>query len=119
MDKPFLTLYLWSMTESEQELLRTRLDQAWPNERLQALGELQVKLLNKFVGQEVTRHQGKAPPEKNLASLLYQIEEYYPEELILIKSPSGDESTIHKLENVTILGTNSPAKHNWNKWLSF
>lgn len=37
----------------------------------------------------------------------------------LIKGPAGKDATIHKLDNLTILGTNSPAKQNWNKWLSF
>jgi hypothetical protein len=37
----------------------------------------------------------------------------------LIKSPSGEVQTTYKLDDVVIFGTNSPAKQNWNKWLSF
>jgi hypothetical protein len=70
------------MEESEQKLLTTRLDSAWPNKRLRALGQLQTKLLNKFAAQEVTRYKGMAPPEAVLLGLLEDVEESYPEELI-------------------------------------
>ena len=70
------------MEESEQKLLMTRLDSAWPNERLRALGPLQTKLLHKFVGQSVTEYKKMSPPEEVLAGLLQDVEESYPEELI-------------------------------------
>jgi hypothetical protein len=70
------------MEESEQKLLMTRMDAAYSNERLRALGPLQTELLGKFVGQEVTRYKGMSPPEAVLLGLLEDVEESYPEELI-------------------------------------
>jgi hypothetical protein len=70
------------MTESEQNLLATRLDQAWPNERLQALGPQQKQLLSEFVGQEVAKLGDKCPTVEQLQGVLWEVENYWPEELI-------------------------------------
>ncbi len=70
------------MTASEQEKLQTRLDSAWPKERLRALGPLQAKLLAQFAGQEVARLKGMSPAEAVLEGLLEDVEQEYPEELI-------------------------------------
>ena len=76
-----LLWYSCHMTASEQALLETRLEKIYQPERMIALGANQRKLLHKFVGQEVTKYQGKAPPEENLEAILSDVEEYYPEEL--------------------------------------
>lgn len=85
------------MTESEQNLLAARLDQAWPNERLKALGPQQAELLIKFLGQEVAKLEGKSPAVGQLQGVLWEIENYWPEELIPFSKswehpPKGDSS---------------------------
>lgn len=85
------------MTESEQNLLATRLDQAWPNERLQALGPQQTELLEEFVGQEVAKLGDKCPTVEQLQGILWEVENYWPEELIPFSKswehqPKGDSA---------------------------
>ena len=70
------------MTDQEQELLTTRLDSAWPNERLRALGPLQTRLLETFVGQKVAEYKGTSPSVAVLEGQLEDVEQSYPEELI-------------------------------------
>ena len=81
MDKACPIWYSCHMTASEQELLKTRMDKVYTPERLNALGPNQHKLMGMFVGQEVAKYQGKAPPEENLEAILSDVEESYPEEL--------------------------------------
>ena len=70
------------MKESEENLLKTRVHQAWSQERLQALGEQQAELLAKFVGQEVAKLGDKCPTVEQLQGILWEVENYWPEELI-------------------------------------
>jgi hypothetical protein len=70
------------MTESDQNLLKTRVHQACSPERLKALGPQQVELLGKFVGQEVAKLGGKCPTVEQLQGVLWEVENYWPEELI-------------------------------------
>jgi hypothetical protein len=69
------------MTESDQNLFKTRIRQAWPKERLDQLGPLQVKLMAQFVGEDGHK-KGELLSTEELSNLLLQIEEYYPEALI-------------------------------------
>jgi len=85
------------MTESEQNLLAERLDQAWPNERLKALGPQQAELLGEFVGQEVAKLGDKCPTVEQLQGILWEVENYWPEGLIPFSKswehpPKGDSS---------------------------
>jgi hypothetical protein len=70
------------MKESEQNLLETRSQQAVSPERWDALGPQQKQLLAKFVGQEVAKLGDKCPTVEQLQGILWEVENYWPEELI-------------------------------------
>jgi hypothetical protein len=73
--------YLCLMTESEQQQIEARIEQAWSKQRLDQLGPLQVKLLSQFVGED-SEKEGRNLTVEELSDLLIQIEQYYPEALI-------------------------------------
>ena len=70
------------MKESEQNLLETRSQQAVSPEQWNALGPQQKELLAKFVGQEVSKLGDKCPTVEQLQGILWEVENYWPEELI-------------------------------------
>ena len=68
------------MAKMTKKQIQANMDQAWPKERLRALGPLQKELLPMFVGQDES--QGKELTVQRLESALNLLEEYFPEELI-------------------------------------
>lgn len=81
MDTACLTWYSCLMTELEKIEFKTRIRQAWPKQRLDQLGPLQVRLMSQFVGEDGHK-KGDLLTVEELSNLLIQIEEYYPEALI-------------------------------------
>jgi hypothetical protein len=56
--------------------------QAWPKERLRALGPKQKDLLPRWVQQDVDKHGEENVTVAMLEGMLEMMEEYYPEETV-------------------------------------
>ena len=68
------------VTQSPKSELRKRIDAAWPDERIQSLGETQAKRLATWVERDRVTKGEEYLTVPVLQGLLEMLETYYPEE---------------------------------------
>lgn len=68
--------------EEKLQLLSENLKAAWSDNELKNLGPLQKQLLERFVGQDSLENESNPLSVDQLKSILEQVKEYFPEDLI-------------------------------------